>query len=101
MGLKKARKAESDLKQERARNAELTAHQQHSEEFLDKVLIKARDNQLELERETEERKSFEARVASLKEACFYQTLHFRKEKLLTKFLPASSSIREKSKSGAQ
>lgn len=65
----------------------------NSEKFLDAVLKKSRENEKELHTERARRDGLEAQVNGLKEACFYQTFHSRKTKILTKFLPVNDVIR--------
>ncbi len=86
-------RTEALLREERKVTTDLTNRGVNAEKFLDQVLKKARKTEEELEKERTHRQGLEAQVSGLKEACFYQTFHSRKEKILTKFLPINDVIR--------
>ncbi|CAD7964326.1 unnamed protein product [Amoebophrya sp. A25] len=88
----KLSRAEKGL-QDATRRADLTEKKADaSEQFLEKILTKARATETELESEKRANEGLEAEVAGLKEACFHQTQYRRQESLLTKFLPLSKAL---------
>eukprot|EP00392_Amoebophrya_sp_AT5.2_P006497 g6509.t1 len=93
-------KAEAALK-ETAKRADLTEKKADaSEEFLEKILKKARDTESELEIARKTTEGLEVEVAGLKEACFHHSQFKRQENLLTKFLPLSATLGKTSGSAA-
>ncbi|CAD7940151.1 unnamed protein product [Amoebophrya sp. A120] len=71
-----------------------------SEEFLEKVLKKARETESDLEIMRKTNEGLEIEVAGLKEACFHHMQYKRQDDLLTKFLPLSRELKTGSTRGS-